>query len=236
MVVSDRFKTQLAAALPRHISVDRYTRICLTAIRRNPKLIECDATSVQLSLLNLAAIGLEPDGRRAHLIPRNNKTLKILECCYQIDYKGKVELAMRTGNVSNIHADVVCEADEFDYDVGEVKKHRINFRVPRGEVYAVYCIVTFKDGSKKSDCMSVFDVEKVRQRSQFPDGIWASDWDEMAKKTVFHRLSKWIELSAEYRDVIEQEAEAEFQDRRFIPETPVFPEDRKLPEPAKEGI
>lgn len=35
---------------------------------------------------------------------------------------------MRSGTVSNIHADVVCDNDEFEYDRGELKRHKIDSR------------------------------------------------------------------------------------------------------------
>lgn len=206
MLTSDAMRNQFAAALPRHLSPERFTRVALTALTRTPKLNECTQASFFKCLLDLSALGLEPDGRRAHLIPYRNNRQGIVECTLQIDYKGLVELAMNSGAVSMVHADIVCENDVFEYNLGEVTKHIIDWRKARGNVYAVYALCVFKDGAKKFEVMSVEDVEKVRNRKKEDDrSPWKTDWNEMAKKTVFRRLSKWIPQSPELRDAIEHE-------------------------------
>lgn len=199
-------RTQIAEALPSHCSADRFMRIAATCIRRVPKLAQCDQTSFFNALLSLSQLGLEPDGRNAHLIPFNNNKAQIVECQLIVDYKGYVELAMRSGQIASIHADVVCEEDEFEYDMGQVTRHKINWRKPRGAVYAVYCRIQFKDGAVKCETMSANDVERIRKRSRAGNsGPWVTDWEEMAKKTVFRRATKWISLSAEFRDALDKD-------------------------------
>jgi recombination protein RecT len=137
---------------------------------------------------------------------------------------------MRSGQVSNIHADVVCEKDEFDFDRGQLLHHRINFREERGPVFAVYAICRFKDGQEKCDVMTKHDIELIRSRSRAKDnGPWVTDWNEMAKKTVFRRLSKWLPLSAEFRDALDADAEA-VEERRFEVARPVFEAGSFLPQ------
>jgi recombinational DNA repair protein RecT len=49
--------------------------------------------------------------------------------------------------------------------------------------------------------MSRAEVEGIRARSKAgAKGPWVTDWSEMAKKTIFRRLSKWLPLSAEIQD------------------------------------
>ena len=203
---SDAFRDQIAMVLPNHIKPERMVRVACTAMLRTPKLAECDQTSFFNAMLQLSQWGLEPDGRRAHLIPfRNNKEGRT-ECQLILDYKGLVELILRTGSVSGIHADKVCDADEFVYDCGQVVKHTIDFRKPRGEAYAYVCIITRKDGSKKCEVMTRDEVDAIRKRSKSAsNGPWVTDFDEMAKKTVFKRASKWCELSSEIRDAFEHD-------------------------------
>jgi recombination protein RecT len=205
----EAFRLAVAKVLPKHLTPDRFVRVALTAMTRTPKLAQCEQASFFQCLLTLSQLGLEPDGRRAHLIPFENRKRGCVECQLIVDYKGLAELAMRSGAVSNLHADIVCDKDEFDYDRGELKKHRINFREPRGEIYAAYAICRFKDGSEKCDVMTKHEIDAVRSRSRSGNnGPWVTDYNEMAKKTVFRRLSKWLPLSPEYRDALDADADA----------------------------
>lgn len=237
LLEGDAFKDQVARALPRHLSADRFIRIALTTLTRTPKLRECDQYSFFDKLLTLSQLGIEPDGRRAHLIPFENRKRGCVECQLIIDYKGLVELIMRSNLVSNIHADVVCENDVFEYDRGEIKKHLIDLRKPRGQVYAAYALVKFKDGSEKAEAMNVEEIESIRKRSKAGgNGPWVTDFNEMAKKTVFRRLSKWLQLSPEYRDAVEKDEDAiEVESERMQTTRPVFSKPLfELPEPAPE--
>ena len=151
-------------------------------------------------LLNLSQMGLEPDGRNAHLIPYGK------ECTLIVDYKGYAELVMRSGLVASIHADKVCEHDVFVVDLGEIKEHRIDYRADRGKPYAYYCRVLMKDGTTKCEVMTRAEVEAIRGRSRAGNsGPWVSDFDEMAKKTVFRRCQKWLPISPEIRDALEKD-------------------------------
>lgn len=206
LLKGDAFKERIINALPKHLAPDRMIAVALTCLNRTPLLAQCTQESFFGSMLNLSQLGIEPDGRRAHLIPFKNNKKGCYECQLIIDYKGLVDLAMRSGQVSNIHADVVCANDVFEYDMGEIKTHKIDFQKPRGDMFATYCVCTFKDGTKKCDVMSKLEVDSIRKRSRAGDsGPWVTDYAEMAKKTVFKRLSKWLPLSPEYRDAVEKD-------------------------------
>jgi recombination protein RecT len=228
LIASEYFKSQIALALPKHCSPDRFVRVALTTMLRVPKLAECDQNSFLQALLLLSQYGLEPDGRNAHLIPFKNAKLGITECQVIVDYKGLVDLVMRSGQVANIHADVICDADEFDYDRGQITKHRVDFRKPRGNWYAAYCIVRMKDGSEKSEVMGKEDIYLVRDKSHgwrmFKQGFakqspWADPQSEpeMAKKTVFRRATKWLKLSSELQDVVEADDDGRVLPMQIVP-------------------
>ena len=209
ILTSEDFKAQIALVLPTHLTPDRFLRVALTATRKTPKLANCDQNSLLSALMTLSQLGLEPDGRLAHLIPFGN------ECQLIIDYKGLVDLAMRSGQIGKIHADKVCQEDDFVYDCGEVTRHVIDFREPRGDAYAYYAQVTFKDGFRKAECMPLEDVKAIQKRSKAGgSGPWVSDFDEMAKKTAFRRLSKWLQLSPEYREALDADAD-QIEEKRF---------------------
>jgi recombination protein RecT len=212
---SPEFQNAVASVLPRHCTPERFVRVAIMAATRTPKLQLCDQTSLFGALINLSMIGLEPDGRRAHLVPFWNKKRQTYECQLIVDYKGIAELVMRSGLISTIHADVVREGDIFEFETGEIKKHvpwflRLDTAKPRhkGRIFCVYAVVRFKDGTSKADVIPTEDVEAIRKRSNSPnDGPWVTDWDEMAKKTAFRRLAKWLPWTPEVRDAIETEDE-----------------------------
>lgn len=232
----EAFKAAIAQVLPKHLTPDRMVRVAILAITRTPKLQKCDQASFFNAMMTLSQLGLEPDGRRAHLIPFENRKRGVTECQLIVDYKGLVELASRSGAVSNIHADVVCENDVFDVNAGELVRHTIDYRKPRGEVFAAYALARMKDGGTKLEVMSRDEIEDIRKRSRSGgNGPWMTDWNEMAKKTVFRRLSKWLPLASEYRDALDAEDEIHAKTRPVVPiDAPEFliPE---TTEPKAEG-
>ena len=200
LISGDAMKKQFAAALPQHLSADRFCRIALTALTRTPKLADCTQESLMRCLLDLSAYGIEPDGRRAHLIPYGN------QCTLILDWKGLAELAMRSGIIAKLHADVVCENDVFVYDLGEVVKHEIDWKQPRGAMYAAYAMAVTKDGPVFVAVLTKDEIDGIRKRSRSGNnGPWVTDYNEMAKKTAFRRLAKWLPLSAEFRDAVEKD-------------------------------
>lgn len=202
---SDGMKAQIAAALPQHMKAERMIRVATTAMLRTPKLELCDQASFFKALLDLSAWGLEPDGRRAHLIPFENRQRGVLEVQLILDYKGLVELARRSGEVATIHADVICKNDVFEYGFGSDQKliHKPNL-MERGEVLGAYAHVRLKDGTEQFEVLSKGEIDAVRKRSKAGNnGPWVTDYNEMAKKTAFRRLSKWLPISAEMADAFE---------------------------------
>lgn len=217
LLSGEKIRAQIAAALPKHMTADRMIRVALTALMRTPDLVACTQESFFKCLLDCSAMGLEPDGRRAHLIPyKMDKGTKNerLEATLVVDYKGLVDLARRSGEISYIHADVVYSGDQFTYGFGS-RAHL--HHVPNLEgsdkrsVKAVYSFVRFKDGAEDFTVMSESQVNEIRKKySKMPNGkAWMDRWGEMAKKTVFRNHSKWLPLPAELRDAVERDDDTE---------------------------
>lgn len=232
LITGDRFKQAVTMSLPKHCKPERFIRVALSAFNRTPKLRQCTEESLFGCFLRLSELGLEADGRRAHLIPYGT------ECTLIVDYKGLAELIMRSGDVSHLYADIVCDQDEFEYNMGQIIKHRVNFREERGPMYAAYAVAKLKDGNLVCQVLSKSEVDSVRKRSRAGgNGPWVTDYNEMAKKTAFRRLSKWLPLSPELRDAIEKDDDAIVAPQPM--EKPVFdtppqmlPEPETTPAPA----
>lgn len=207
------FKAELARSLPRHCNPDRLARIAITAITRTPMLAECDQASFMKCLLDLSQWGLEPNGRDAHLIPFRNNKRGVVECQLILDYKGLVQLLYRSGHVLSIHADVVYEGDIFDYSMGKLRDHvlwglRTDRDKPasRGNMIAAYVVVELRGGAVKCELMLKDQIDGIHKRSKAgSSGPWVTDYDEMARKTVFRRATKWLPVSAEIIEAFERD-------------------------------
>jgi recombination protein RecT len=231
---SEMFRTAVARALPRAMSgnATRFARIALTATFKQPQLLNCTQQSLFNCLLRLSELGLEPDGRRAHLIPYGN------ECTLIIDYKGIAELIRRNGEVAHIHCDVVGENDHFDYRFGtNGKLEHIPAVGDRGRIKCAYSYIRLKDGTEEYDVMSTEDIERVRKdHSRAGDkSPWVTDWNEMAKKTVFRRHAKLLPLSPEVREMIESDDEPLTETERFNAAKPVAASVAEAPMAPKRG-
>ena len=247
-LTGEKFKEALKVSLPSHLTPDRFVRAALTAMMRTPKLAECTKESFFKAMLDLSSLGLEPDGRRAHLIPyKNNKDKDhpIMEVQLVIDYKGLIELAKRSGEIISIRAELVCENDFFSWENGIVT-HRIDFLKPRGETLAVYSHVKNASGVDEYEVMTLEQVGAIRKRSKAANfGPWVTDFDEMAKKSVIRRHSKKLTLSPEFNDALEKDHDKiddspsvdfpleDLMPKRISESFPVNEESKQ--EPKKEG-
>ena len=228
---SEQFANQIATALPKTIGQERFLRAAVTTLNINPALQNCDQGSLLNCCLQLAQYGLMPDGRNAHLVPFKGK------CTLIIDYKGLIQLVLSSGKYTKIHADLICENDIFEYNLGEIHRHVPNWK-DRGAPYLAYAIAISKEGQQVSAVMTIDEINKVRDSafgSKKPDSPWQKWSAEMAKKTVFKRLSKFLDLSSEAQEVVDldNKAEAGYEAPRpaQVEEPPPPPTPEEEPEP-----
>lgn len=202
LVKSESFNDAVQGFFTVEANRKRFIQSAVNALTKTPKLGECDKMSFFGSLMQLAQFGLNPDGRNAHLIPYGNK------CTLIIDYKGLVTLALRCPKVSKVEAFEVYKDDHFRLVNGEVDHVVDNPWGDRGEIVGYYAVCQFSDGVKKYEVMSKAQVDAVRSRSKAANsGPWVTDYNEMAKKTVFKRLSKWLPVTPELQDAIAKDDE-----------------------------
>ncbi len=208
LIQTDAAKRQIMKALPKHVDTERFVRSVLTAMNKNPKLQNCTQSSFFNALLDSAEIGLQPNGRDAHLVPYGNTVT------FLVDYKGLIKLAFRSGSVSGISANVVFAGDLYDY---ESNRHvpwgwRNDAAKPddQGKPVGAYCKIQMKDGTEHVERMTFDEIESVRTRSKSGSSAsspWSTDWSEMAKKTVFRRAAKWIPTNDELESAFERDGD-----------------------------
>lgn len=201
----DTFKREIARALPKHLTPDRMLRIALTSVRQTPLLQRCTPQSLMSAIMDASQLGLEPNGivGHAYLIPYKNKRKGVYEAQLQIGYRGYLELARRSGQVSTLYAYPVFENDRYEYKLGLNRTlDHVPARFDRGGVIAAYAVVQYKDGGFDFEWMWREQIESVKGMSQsarLSDSPWQSHYEEMARKTTIRRLAKRLPLSPEFQ-------------------------------------
>lgn len=194
-------KSGIAAALPSVMTPERFTRIALSAVSNNPKLQKCSSQSFLAAMMTAAQLGLEPNTPlgQAYLIPYWNHGQ--LECQFQLGYKGLIDLAYRSGQVSTIQAETVYQNDKFEYAFGlEPKLVHVPAAGDRGDPVAYWAMFKMKDGGFGYSVMSMQEVRSHAQRysKSYSSGPWQTNFDEMAKKTVLKRALKYAPLASDF--------------------------------------
>lgn len=192
---------EIAKALPTVITPERFTRMVLSAVSVNPKLAECTPKSFLGAMMTAAQLGVEPNTAlgQAYLIPYRNHG--IMECQFQLGYKGLIDLAYRSGEVSIIQAHVVYANDEFTYELGlDPQLKHVPAASDRGEAVAYYAMFKTKDGGYGFEVMSVDDVRSHAKRysKSYDKSPWQTNFDEMAKKTVLKKVLKYAPLKSDF--------------------------------------
>jgi recombination protein RecT len=194
---------EIAKALPSVITPERFTRITLSALSTNPQLQQTTPQSFLGAMMTAAQLGVEPNTPlgQAYLLPYKNKG--VLECQFQLGYRGLMDLAYRSGEISVIQAHTVYENDEFHYEFGlEPKLEHKPAIKDRGDAVAYYAMFKTKDGGYGFEVMSVQDVKlHAKKYSKSYDSAyspWSTNFDEMAKKTVLKRVLKYAPLKSDF--------------------------------------
>lgn len=222
LMADPKIKSQMALALPKHMSPDRLARIATTELRKVPKLAQCDQTSFLGAIMQCAQLGLEPGGALGHayLVPFENKRKGVTEVQFLVGYRGMIDLARRSGQIVSINARAVHEGDEFSYEYGleETLYHKPSENADQGKITHVYAVAKLKDGGVQFEVMSRAQVEKVRNESQGfktaqrfnkTDTPWIAHFEEMAKKTVLRRLFKYLPVSIELQTAVAMDERAD---------------------------
>lgn len=222
---SASFREQVAAALPAHIGVDQMMRIALTEVRMNPDLQKCTVPSFMGSLLKAAQAGLRPGMfGEGWIIARWNGKLSSLEATFQPGYQGLAQLAYRSGEVADIVAEPVYEADHFRYRLGSDPsiEHVPDWEAEHRDedIVAFYAVVKLKNGGKLMKVMPRRDVDLVRDtygphtKAGKLVGPWVDSYPAMGAKTVLIQALKLAPKESERLSAaLQAESDAIFGDR-----------------------
>ena len=191
---------EFKAALPAHVTVEKFTRVAQTAIQNTPALVNADRRSLFGAFVRLAQDGLLPDGREAAVVMFGNKAQAMPMIA------GVLKKIRQSGEVAKVSAQVVYANDKFVVKYGfdeDVEHIPPALNEPRGDPIGAYATAVLKDGSQMLEVMSMEEIEKVRSVSRAArNGPWVQWWGEMARKTVMRRLAKRLPMSTDLEDEI----------------------------------
>lgn len=185
-IETPEFLQQLEESLPENVTLDRFKRVTITAVRANPDLVNADQTTLFASIVKCAQDGLFPDGREAALVT----------------FKGKVGYIPMIGGIRKIAAvygwqlrtNVVYANDEFDYtdEPPEIRHRPVRPGADRGDLIAAYAVATHRDGRRVQTVLHPDDIAKRRAKAQ-TQNVWsewtAAMWEKSAGHDIFGQLS-----------------------------------------------
>lgn len=227
---SDAFQQSITQALPPGITKDRFTRAAITAIQKNPGIVEGDKNSLYSSLVESAQVGLLCDSKQAALVIYNTNvgTKQQPRWIKKVQFMPMVGgIILNLGRVgATVDSQVVHANDDFNVEFGDEPRivHRpATLGTERGEMIGAYAIIT-KDGVKYREVMDKAQIEAVRAQSKAKDSLmWTQFASEGWRKTVLRRCSKRVPIVDE---IVAKTLEADDKNFTFDEEEmpPVDPE------------
>lgn len=167
------------------------SQFAIQAFQKNDylaKIATSNPTSAQNAIINVAAIGitLNPASKLAYLVPRDGGV------CLDISYMGLLHIAQQSGSIlwgqcKLVHANDTYESNGLD----KAPTHKYQAFGERGAIVGGYCTVKTPDGDYLTEEMSLADINKVAATSKASNGPWKTFWEEMARKTIVKRASKY---------------------------------------------
>lgn len=186
----------------------------LTAlVSSNTSLQECEPVTLLYAGIKATALDLPLDSNLgfAYVVPFKNAKKQVTEATFQIGAKGFKQLAIRTGQFRYLNNGDVREGEisQYDYLTGSVAFAFEQDRAKREKLPIIGYFSYFElvNGFKSTLYMTIDEIKKHGKRysQSFKKdyGLWADDFDAMAKKTVTKlNLSKNAPLSTEMKDAI----------------------------------
>lgn len=224
---------QIAAALPSiGIGPERFARWCITALRKQPQLRMCNQQSLLGAMVQSAQLGLDPSGvsGEAYLLPFGQ------EVTFVPGYKGLVALMYRSGNVTDVNADVVREGDEFAWEKGTTPFLRHKYGAQRGKLTHAWCVTTIKGGGKVFSVLDAEAIEKIKKSSasaRSASSPWSTHEDQQWMKSAVRRNAKLCPLSATIMQALAFDEDSEERGIPNIVSIEDFTVADAPPEPAK---
>ncbi|MHB9331890.1 recombinase RecT [Phytobacter ursingii] len=181
----------VGAATGQEVTWAKESQFAIQLFQKNDYLAKTaisNPTSAQNAIINVAAIGitLNPASKLAYLVPRDGMV------CLDISYMGLLHLAQSTGSIKWGQCKLVYSNDTYESNgLDSAPTHKYNAFGERGEVVGGYCTVKTPDGDYLTEEMSLAEIKATEATSKAKNGPWKNFWEEMARKTIVKRASKY---------------------------------------------
>ena len=198
----DRFKPQLALALPKHLTADRMSRLALTAFSSSTQLQNCDQHSIAASIMTAGQLGLEPGvNGQGYLIPYGRT------CTFVPGWKGLVDLVARSGR-GTVFTGVIFRDQEYTFTDGArrdlVIHNETDLDAPEDITHA-YAIGWVRDAAMPIiELWRVSKIEKHRDKYNKVGRKHYSyrDWEMYARKVPLLQVIKYMPCSIEVSNAL----------------------------------
>lgn len=173
------------------ITWQKEQQFAIQAFQKNEYLAKVamgNPSSAQNAIINVAAIGitLNPAAKLAYLVPRDGGVH------LDISYMGLLHLAQVSGAIQWGQCKLVYASDTYESNgLDSAPTHKYNAFGDRGAVVGGYCTVKTAQGDYLTEEMSLTEIKQVEASSKAKNGPWKNWWDEMARKTIVKRASKY---------------------------------------------
>ncbi|MGM8451222.1 recombinase RecT [Enterobacter bugandensis] len=181
----------MGAATDQSVTWAKESQFAMQLFQKNDYLTKTamsNPTSAQNAIINVAAIGitLNPASKLAYLVPRDGMV------CLDISYMGLLHLAQATGSIKWGQCKLVYSNDTYESNgLDTAPTHKYNAFGDRGAVVGGYCTVKTPDGDYLTEEMNLAEIKATEATSKAKNGPWKNFWEEMARKTIVKRASKY---------------------------------------------
>lgn len=204
----EKFKPQLALALPKHLNADRMARLALTAFSQSSTLQNCDPKTIVASIMIAGQMGLEIGvSGQGYLVPYKGR------CTFVPGWQGIVDIVNRSGRAT-VWTGAAFQGDEFEYALGDSPfvRHQPSGEDDPKKITHVYAIG--RVNGQQWPVIEVWPIERVRRHFNKNNKVGASHyanahWEMYARKIPLLQVCKYMPKSIELNRAVEADAAAE---------------------------
>lgn len=216
----DARMTEIAEILPDGMRPDRFRKVVVQALLRNPDLWACTPISVVTAITEAAEVGIEPTGvlGKGWLLPYNIKVGNGVEkqAKFIPGWRGFVDLCWKADRLL-LTPEVVRAGDAFEYRRGtDAFLHHVPIlddperEASDANITFAYVVVRFPDGREDFEVMARAAIDRIAGRAKYKNPVWSSDLGEMAKKSTIRRIAKRLPLSPAVQVMLGRDEETDF--------------------------